>query len=130
MTRDDLENDGVLSAAVNGTPKIWLAAIAILLSAGAADTANAVTYKDIAGQWCGDVTDYVFTPNTLTVKFRDGRAPNVFKITKYTYTNDSAHIDWVNDAGKESVTVFAEFSGSKMAQQGNDDKPRRPFHRC
>jgi hypothetical protein len=94
------------------------AAIAILLSAGAANIADAMTYKDITGQWCGDVTDYVFTPNTLTVKFHDGRPANMFKITKYTYTNDS------------SVTVFAEFSGSKMAQQENDDKPRRPFHRC
>ena len=28
------------------------------------DMADATTYKDIAGQWCGDVTDYVFTPNT------------------------------------------------------------------
>jgi hypothetical protein len=44
----------------------------IALSAGwilAADTADATTYEDIAGQWCGDVTDYVFTPDTLSVKF-------------------------------------------------------------
>jgi hypothetical protein len=109
-----------------------LAVIAILLSAAAANIADAMTYKDIAGQWCGDVTDYVFTPSTLTVKFHDGRPANEFKITKYTYTKDSISIDWVNDAGKGSVTVFAEFSGSPnaMAQQQNDDKPRRPFHRC
>ena len=94
-----------------------------------ADIANATTYEDIAGQWCGDVTDYVFAPNTLTVKFHDGRPANVFKVTKYTYTNDSVGIDWLND-GKESVTVFAEFSRSKMAQQQNGDKPRRSFHRC
>jgi hypothetical protein len=81
---------------------------------------------------CGDVTDYVFTPNTLTVKFHDGRPANVFKITKYTYTNDSVRIDWLNGDGKESVTVFAEFTGNTttMAQQQNGDKPRRPFHRC
>jgi hypothetical protein len=99
----------------------WLAAIATLLSAGAADIADATTYKDIAGQWCGDVTDYVFTPNTLTVKFHDGRPANVFKITKYTYTNDSVSIDWLNGDGKESVTVFAEFTGNTttMAQQQN-----------
>jgi hypothetical protein len=110
----------------------WLAAIAILLSAGAADIADAMTYKDIAGQWCGDVTDYVFTPNTLTVKFHDGRSANVFKITKYTYTNDSISIDWVSGAGKDSFTVFAEFGGgtTTMAQEQNGDKPRRPFHRC
>jgi hypothetical protein len=95
-----------------------------------ADTADATAYKDIAGQWCGDVTDYVFTPSTLTVKFHDGRPENVFTITKYTYTPDGVRIDWLNDARKESVTVFAEFSGNKMAQQENDDKPRRSFHRC
>ena len=94
-----------------------------------ADTAHAITYEDIAGQWCGDVTDYVFAPNTLTVKFHDGRPDNMFKITKYTYTNNSVRIDWLNGA-KESVTVFAEFSRSKMAQQGNGGKPRRAFHRC
>jgi hypothetical protein len=110
----------------------WLAAIAILLSVGAANVAHAMAYKQIAGEWCGDVTDYVFTPNTLTVKFHDGRPANVFKITKYTYTNDSVRIDWLNGDGKESVTVFAEFMGNTatMAQQQNGDKPRRPFHRC
>ncbi len=101
----------------------------IALFAGWVLTANATAYEDIAGQWCGDVTDYVFAPNTLTVKFHDGRPNNVFKITKYTYTNNSVRIDWLNGA-KESVTVFAEFSRSKMAQQENDDKPRRAFHRC
>ena len=93
----------------------------------AADIANATTYEDIAGQWCGDVTDYVFTPNSLTVKFHDTRPANVFKITKYTYANNNVRIDWLNGA-KESVTVFAEFSGS--TQQQNGGKPRRPFHRC
>ena len=95
-----------------------------------ASIADATTYKDIAGQWCGDVTDYVFTPDTLTVKFHDSRPANVFKITKYTYTNDSVRIDWLNTDGKESVTVFAEFVRSNMAQQENGDKPRRAFHRC
>jgi hypothetical protein len=96
-----------------------------------ADIANATAYEDIAGQWCGDVTDYVFTPDTLTVKFHDNRPANVFKITKYTYTNDSVRINWLNGAD-ELVMVFAEFSGNKtaMAQQENEDKPRRAFHRC
>jgi hypothetical protein len=95
----------------------------------ATDIANATTYKDIAGQWCGDATDYVFTPTALTVKFHNNRPANVFKITKYTYADDSVRLDWLNGT-KESVTVFAEFSGSKMAQQQNGDKPRRVFHRC
>ena len=94
-------------------------------------TADAATYKDIAGQWCGDATDYVFTPTTLTVKFHDNRPANVFKITKYTYTDDSVRVHWLNGAD-ELVTAFAEFNGSHtaMAQRENDDKPRRAFHRC
>ena len=95
----------------------------IALFAGWILTANATTPEDIAGQWCGDVTDYVFTPDTLTVKFHDGRPDNVFKITKYTYTNNGVRIDWLN-GDKESVTVFAEFGGNKMAQQQNDERPQ------
>ena len=110
----------------------WLVAIAILPSVGAAVSADAMTYKDIAGRWCGDVTDYVFTPNALTVKFHDGRPANAFKITKYTYNNDSVSIDWVNAAGAASITVFGEFGRNPitMAQQQEGEKPRRPFHRC
>jgi hypothetical protein len=111
---------------------VWLVAIAILLSVGAADIADAMTYKDIAGKWCGDATDYVFAPDALNVKFHDNRPTNVFKIMKYTYTDNSVRIDWLNGAGKASVTVFAEFigNGTKMTQQPNGDKPRRPFDRC
>ena len=79
-----------------------------------------------------DFCSFLKPPDTLTVKFHDGRPDNEFKITKYTYTDDSVHIDWLNADGKESITVFAEFSGNKttMAQQGSGDKPRRAFHRC
>ena len=98
----------------------------IVLFASSTLTANATTYEDIAGQWCGDVTDYVFAPNT----FHDARPANVFNIVKYTYTSNSVRIDSLNADGKESVTIFAEFSGKAMAQQENDDKPRRAFRRC
>ena len=89
-------------------------------------SADAMTYKDIAGQWCGDVTDYVFTPDTLTVKFHDSRPANVFKITKYTYTNDSVRIDWLNDAGKESVTVFAEFVANSTTMAAAERRQTTP----
>jgi len=106
----------------------WLAAIAFLLLV---DFADAMTYKDIAGQWCGQSTDYVFAANSLTVKFHDGRPPKAFKITKYTYSSDSVSIDWLNAAGKNAVTVFAEFTGNvTMVQQRNDRGPRRSFKRC
>jgi hypothetical protein len=92
-----------------------------------------VTYKDIAGKWCGDLTDYVFTPDTLNVKFHDGRPATVFKINKYTPTPITASVLIGSTVpAKRRSTVFAEFIGNttKMAQQQNGDKPRRPFHRC
>jgi hypothetical protein len=54
------------------------------------------------------------------VKFHDDRPANVFKITRYNYTDDSVHISRLNSAD-ELVMVFAEFSGNKttMAQQEN-----------
>jgi hypothetical protein len=57
------------------------AALIALYAGWMLTAANATTYEDIAGQWCGDVTDYVFTPDTLTVKFHDARPANVFKVT-------------------------------------------------
>jgi hypothetical protein len=105
----------------------WLAAVAFLLSA---DIADAMTYKDIAGQWCGEITDYVFAPNSLSVKFHDSRPAETFKITKYTYNDDDVRIDWLNSAGKDAVTVFTEFIGNgTMVQQQNDRGPRRSFKR-
>src|SRR5215469_2013946 len=80
-------------AAPKPRPQMNKQAVALIaLFAGwilTADIANAASYEDIAGQWCGDVTDYVFTPDTLTVKFHDNKPANVFKITKYTYANNS-----------------------------------------
>ena len=83
-----------------------------------ADVADATTYEAIAGQWCGDVTDYVFTPNTLTVKFHDNRPANEFKITKYTYTNNSVRIDWLNGAkwARETQTDEVRASYLQLAQ--------------
>jgi hypothetical protein len=79
----------------------------------AADFANTTTYEDIAGQWCGDVTDYVFTPDTLTVKFHDDRPANVFKITKYTYSDDSVRVHWLNGAD-ELVTAFVRLAARRL----------------
>jgi len=111
--------------------RIWLAVIAIVLLAGAMSDAGAMTFNDIAGQWCGEVTDDTFTPQTLTVKFHNGNPTKVFKVTKYTYTNDSVSMHWKSSDDKEFVTTFAEFTNDgTMAQQKNDAGPRRQFKRC
>ena len=74
-----------------------------------ADIANATTYEDIAGQWCGDVTDYVFTPNTLTVKFHDDRPANVFKIT--------------DNVANQPVTAAFDHHAGEPTSDATDDQP-------
>jgi hypothetical protein len=76
---------------------------------------------------------YRKTKQTRTVhQTNNKQTTKKLKITKYTYTDNSVRIDWINTAGKESITVFAEFAGhnTKMAQQQNGDNARRAFHRC
>ena len=59
-------------ASFEAPPYAWLAAIAILLSAGASNIADAMTYKDIAGQWCGDVSQ-IQTGHRSLLTFRHRR---------------------------------------------------------
>jgi hypothetical protein len=78
-----------------------------------------------------ETTDYVFAPNSLSVKFHDSRPAKTFKITKYTYDDNGVRIDWLNSAGKDAVTVFGKFFGNAtMVQQQNDRGARRSFKRC
>ena len=90
----------------------------------AAEMANATTYKDIAGQWCGNVTDYVFAPDTLTVKFHDNRPANVFRITKYNYANDSVRIGSTESAKSRTrfslSSAAARWRSSRMATNRAD----------
>ena len=89
-----------------------------------AEMADATTYKDIAGQWCGDVTDYVFTPNSLTVKFHDTRPANVFKITKYTYANKTYELTGSTEPKSRSRfslnSAVARWRSSRMAANRAD----------
>jgi len=111
--------------------RIWVAAVTIVLLAGATNDAGAMAFKDIAGQWCGELSDDTFAPQSLTVNFHNGNPAKVFKVTKYTYTDVSVRVDWISSNGKELFTIFAEFGNDgTMAQQKSDVGPRRSFKRC
>ena len=105
---------------------------AAVILAGFIGTATALTYNNIAGQWCGEGLTYTFTTGQLVVEFSNGTPTRYFKIVRYHYYNDSVTIDWINAEGKEVHTDFSEFShnGRYMAQVPSNVGPRRPFHRC
>jgi len=92
--------------------------------------ASALDFKDIAGKWCGNASDYEFSTNTLRVTLHaDNRIVNL-KVTSYEYERDSVRMNWIDTEGTPRFTVFAEFAGNFMVQQRNDAGPRREFRRC
>lgn len=110
---------------------IRTAFLACVLSAGFVVEATALTFKSIAGKWCGLTTNYVFTQNSLTVSFHDGSPTRKFEVTGYEYLGDTVKMHWISK-GEKLYTDFSEFSadGRTMAQQQNEAGPRRPFRRC
>ncbi len=106
-------------------------AAALFAAIPAAAQADKLTYNDILGAWCGEVFDYNFARDRLTVTYRDERAPLVLRIRRYVFADE-----WVNVIFRlGGNSVFAEFAldGTSMAQQPatlGGGSPRRPFRRC
>ena len=105
--------------------------LAAILTVGLAGAAHALTFKDIAGKWCGLTTNYQFNRDLLIVTFLDRSPTKRFKVTSYEYSADKVTMHWLNE-GKKLFTEFSEFSadGRTMAQVKSSVGPRRPFHRC
>lgn len=101
----------------------WFAAILMT-------SASALDFKDIAGKWCGNASDYEFSTNTLRVRLHADNRIIDLKVTSYEYEKDSLRMNWIDTEGTARFTVFAEFAGNSMAQQRNDAGPRREFRRC
>jgi hypothetical protein len=111
---------------------VRIAFLVVILTAGFATEAIALSYKDIAGRWCGQTTNYVFARNALTVTFHSGGRTRRFKVTSYEYLGDTIKMHWQDDKGEKLFTDFSDFSrdGRTMAQRKNEAGPRRPFRRC
>ena len=112
-------------------PVIRIAFLVAILSAGLVTQAAALAFKDIAGKWCGETSNYTFARATLTVTFKNGTPPRSFKVTGYEYLDGTIKMHWENK-GEKLFTDFSEFSADHraMAQQKNEAGPRRPFRRC
>jgi hypothetical protein len=109
----------------------WAALLSVAFASGGAGAAAALSFKDIAGKWCGLTTDYTFTRNALTVAFHNGAPTRKFQVTSYEYLGGVIKVHWL-DKGEKLYTDFGEFSASArtMAQQPNNAGPRSPFRRC
>ena len=109
--------------------------VAILAAAAVAalggGTARALTFQDIAGKWCGEVSSYVFAPDKLTVVLLSDNSQRVYAIDGYDYDEAVITVTW--ERGDEQlITEFGEFSADHraMVQLENDVGQRREFRRC
>jgi hypothetical protein len=106
-------------------------ALTIVVALGAGGAAQALTFNDISGKWCGSVSSYTFAPGQLTVVLYTDNEPRRYKIENYEYDGDVITVNWIRDNDK-LFTKFGEFSSDDrlMVQQQNDAGPRREFRRC
>jgi hypothetical protein len=107
------------------------AVLAVILLAGSSGAASALAFKDIAGKWCGETSNYTFNRDTLVVVFHNGSPTKRFTVAGYEYLDGIVKMHWLKD-DKALFTDFSEFSanGRTMAQVKSDVGSRRPFHRC
>jgi hypothetical protein len=92
-------------------------------------SAPALEYKDIAGTWCGETTNYTFERKSLRVFWQDDKTSRTFPVSEYEYDRDEITVHWRKD-GETVFTVFSQFEGGNMVQKRNDNGPRREFRRC
>jgi hypothetical protein len=83
--------------------------LAVILLAGFAGAAHALTFEDIAGKWCGITTNYQFSTDLPLVTFHDGTPTRRFEVTSYDY-NDDVITSLVLSA---AIRLFTRTSGGR-----------------
>ncbi len=106
-------------------------ALTIAAALGTGDAARALTFEDIAGKWCGEVSSYVFAHDKLTVVLLSDNSQRIYPIDEYEYDDEAVTVTWKH-GDDPFITEFGEFSADhkSMVQLENDHGPRREFHRC
>jgi hypothetical protein len=116
----------------NGFIRASAAAAAMIAAAGFfSRNANALTYKDILGNWCSATARLEFSREAMGVLLFASRSHSNTKVTRYEFVDSIVTVYWMKD-GKETTSDFSEFSadGRTMFLQQRQNTPRREYHRC
>jgi hypothetical protein len=94
--------------------------------------AQALSFEDIRGKWCGSTADDEFTEKTLRITFHSGSPERTFKITGYEYTDLVITVHWIDANNRQVWTKYSEFSPDRrfMYQQRDTNSARLEFRRC
>jgi hypothetical protein len=106
----------------------------VLVAADPKPGGKPLTPDDLMGKWCGDVSDYVFTRDKLTVQMHAG-GTRVLKIRSIDAGDGWVRVNWDMPDRKDPNTVFYDFNATRtrMAQHANDSGdmgPRYNYKRC
>jgi hypothetical protein len=106
---------------------------ALQSTAGAADN---LKIDDLAGKWCGDVTNYTFAPDQFVVtpkKHQDLTFGTKLMIESAEPTDDGGlKVGWHSAKADGSRTTTFKLSSDRrlLLQQQEKDVKARTFHRC
>ena len=81
--------------------------------------------RDILGNWCGTVSNYSITRDTLQVTIRSNNSVRKYKIDNFEFTSSVVTVNWRSAKDEEVWTKFSEFSadGLNMVQLSNEAGP-------
>jgi len=110
----------------------YFCVVAATLAAMGSAQARDLTHAELLGTWCGDISKYVFTRQSLTVTWYGKSDQRVLDVASWEFSDTWINVKWKPPYGN---TVFGEFrdDGKLMAQMPNDSGdmgPRRVFRRC
>jgi hypothetical protein len=99
-------------------------------------TARDITINDIIGRWCGDTTNYTFSPSDMIVTpvgNTNLKHPPRWVIDKVGSDGNKITVFW-KPADPSNSTVFvldaADRTLIQQPEKVGDKGPRRVFHRC
>src|SRR5262249_28047144 len=107
------------------------AASLIALAVCTAPSSWALSFSDIAGQWCNSEDTVVFGLNSITTTMKDG-STDIAVIEDWDFRNGTARVIWHKEDGWRWGTDYGEFSadGQRMVQLPTMTRGRIPHSRC
>ena len=75
---------------------------------------STLTLNDIAGRWCGDNMEMIFSANTMT--FNINRQRIDYSVTQYEYTPELIRVFWNDRRVGDMIFEFNDFSSNGMTQ--------------
>lgn len=89
--------------------------------------------SELLGRWCGNQSNYLFSPKQLTITFVPGGQTRILEIAKVKATDERISVYWKPEHPKRFTTFMLTNGGQlliQLANKGGDSGPQRKFIKC